>query len=294
MRVYPKFNRQRFLLDFIVASGPVIGMVDLQKMLFLYSQDQENFFYDFVPYLYGCYSLQANDDMDKLAKLGWVEINANSVCLKATPSVRTQQKDLIQKFLDKLGNTRGDELIRKVYTEYPYYAINSKIAKTILGKAEYQEIIKRKSDLQRDDQVLFTIGYEGKSLERYLNQIILNDIKLVCDVRKNPISRRFGFSKSILSKSLSKIGVEYQHIAALGISSAARKIAKDNNDYRSLFKDYRDSLESFDETIGTVEHQLRTKKRVALTCFESAAKDCHRHVLSDYLKIKKKYEVIDL
>ncbi|WP_348602891.1 DUF488 family protein [Bartonella tribocorum] len=43
----------------------------------------------------------------------------------------------------------------------------------------------------------FTIGYEGKSLENYLNCLLENNIKILCDVRKNPISRKYGFSKRL-------------------------------------------------------------------------------------------------
>ena len=32
-----------------------------------------------------------------------------------------------------------------------------------------------------------TIGYEGRSIDEYLNLLIKNNIKLLCDVRKNPI-----------------------------------------------------------------------------------------------------------
>ncbi len=42
---------------------------------------------------------------------------------------------------------------------------------------------------------VFTIGYAEKSLENYLNCFMENNSKALCNVRKNPISRKHGFSK---------------------------------------------------------------------------------------------------
>ncbi|WP_200885350.1 DUF488 family protein [Jejuia pallidilutea] len=52
-----------------------------------------------------------------------------------------------------------------------------------------------------NDITLFTIGYEGISLEHYLNKLIRNNIKLLCDVRKNALSMKYGFSKSQLKNA---------------------------------------------------------------------------------------------
>ncbi|WP_322789506.1 DUF488 domain-containing protein [Bartonella elizabethae] len=57
--------------------------------------------------------------------------------------------------------------------------------------------------------MFFTIGYEGKSLDHYLNCLIENNVKTLCDVRKNPISRKHCFSKRQLEKAISNIGIKY-------------------------------------------------------------------------------------
>ncbi|WP_375627098.1 DUF488 family protein [Bartonella sp. MU37NMGALS] len=72
----------------------------------------------------------------------------------------------------------------------------------------------------------FTIGYEGKSLENYLKSLIENNIKTLCDVRKNPISRKHGFSKRQLEKAVSNIDIEYMHMPELGIASEKRRNLK--------------------------------------------------------------------
>ncbi|WP_375668511.1 MULTISPECIES: DUF488 family protein [unclassified Bartonella] len=59
----------------------------------------------------------------------------------------------------------------------------------------------------------FTIGYERKSFENYFNQLIKNNIKLLYDIRKNPISRKYGFSKRQLEKVVNNIDIEYMAYA---------------------------------------------------------------------------------
>jgi uncharacterized protein (DUF488 family) len=59
---------------------------------------------------------------------------------------------------------------------------------------------------------LLTIGYEGKSLETYLNQLIKAGVTLLCDVRRNAVSRKYGFSKSTLSEARMRVGIDYEHL----------------------------------------------------------------------------------
>jgi uncharacterized protein (DUF488 family) len=128
--------------------------------------------------------------------------------------------------------------------------------------------------------VLFTIGYEGISIEKYLNTLIQNDIRVLCDVRNNPLSRKFGFSKSNLQHYLKNINIEYIHISELGIISEKRQNLETDADYTHLFKSYEKSLASKQEFLEKVYQLLSSKKRIALTCFEHDPLHCHRHVIS--------------
>ena len=54
-------------------------------------------------------------------------------------------------------------------------------------------------DAQRNREskaVLFTVGYEGRTLDAYLDLLIRNNVKILCDVRKNPFSMKYGFSRN--------------------------------------------------------------------------------------------------
>ena len=63
------------------------------------------------------------------------------------------------------------------------------------------------------------------------------------DVRKNPISRKKGFSKTKLSEQLKEHGIKYFHLPNLGIESSLRKTLsmKEPETYEKLF-DYYDRV----------------------------------------------------
>ena len=142
--------------------------------------------------------------------------------------------------------------------------------------------------------MLFTIGYEGISFEAYANQLIKNNVRLLCDVRRNPLSRKFGFSKSSLGMMLPRLGIVYLHIPELGIPSELRRSLDTEDDYARLFADYRKKLPAQSGSLAKVEQLLRQHKRIALTCFEKEHTSCHRHCVSDWLKKARSLEVCHL
>jgi uncharacterized protein (DUF488 family) len=112
---------------------------------------------------------------------------------------------------EQLPKVRGNRLVKLVYEQYPYYAINSRTAASIMDTTGIAQIRAVKERFKQTGRMLFTIGYEGITIEHYLNTLIKNGIQVLCDVRNNPLSRKFGFSKSSLQKYLGNIGIEYIH-----------------------------------------------------------------------------------
>lgn len=133
------------------------------------------------------------------------------------------------------------------------------------------------------EQVLFTIGYEGRSVETFINTLVEHDVRLLCDVRKNPLSRKFGFSKGKLEQITQTVGIQYVNIPSLGIDSAKRGSLKTTEDYYRLFEDYTESLMTRKPHLDEVHGLIQTHSRVALMCFEREACMCHRHVIRDYI-----------
>lgn len=144
---------------------------------------------------------------------------------------------------------------------------------------------------------IYTIGYEGSNIEDFVAFLAKNKIQCIADVRKNPVSRKKGFSKNKLAERLREKNIDYVHLPDLGVPSDWRKRAKAKLITRAkMFMDYKlkilpkekDALKNLREKI----HDERT----ALLCYEADACDCHRHfVVEALLKMeKKKPEIVDL
>ena len=130
-----------------------------------------------------------------------------------------------------------------------------------------------------------TIGYEGKNLEGYLNRLIVAGVTLLCDVRRNPLSRKYGFSKGTLTKGCEGVGIRYEHLPELGIASEERRELETQADYDALFATYRRvALPQQTKVLAQIGQWVNQGARVALTCFEALPEQCHRHCVADALQ----------
>ncbi|MEY8523462.1 DUF488 family protein [Lachnospiraceae bacterium 38-10] len=279
-RSLPTYKRQRFLLDFVKQLSADATTTDLQKLIFLHTKSGYSSYYDFIPYRYGPYSFQLAEDISILLQ--------NEFLIKKDARIYAKDSQ-VNENINNIDIKRGDLLIKKVYKNYPYYAINSEIVDRLFSSTELEKIKNGKNQLKQTMQVLFTIGYEGQSLETFINKLIKNDIRLLCDVRKNPLSRKFGFSKSKLQHILGTIGIQYVHIPELGIESQKRVNLKSISDYQQLFQEYETSLSKRQKYLDYVHLLLSNNIRIVLLCYEKEPEMCHRHVIRDY--IMEKYNI---
>lgn len=288
------FRRQKLLLTLLNAFGGHVSKIDLQKYLFLFTQtcEQEKS-YEFVPYTYGCFSFQSHADRRRLKEIGAIR-NVEDWQLASgeneyTSLLDSSDQKKIRSFAEKYKNIKGDDVIRYVYKAYPYYAINSQIARNIMSSEELDRIAQARP---RDGGYkFFTIGYEGRSFENYLNRLIKNNVKVLCDVRKNPSSRKYGFSRSVLSETLDTLGIEYVHMPELGIVSEKRQTLNTQDDYDRLFDDYENTtLQQNHNAVDKIFQMLLDKRRVAITCFEADPGMCHRSRIAKLLSKRPDWE----
>ena len=292
----PNYHRQRFLLALLRNSGGSLSKIDLQKLLFL-AQDYTNTeYYDFVPYHFGCYSFQAQSDIELFESRGWIKTVGHEILIldRCPEELLSRDESKLENFSQQFKNYRGKKLIRYVYEKYPYYAINSKMAANLLDTKTLEIVDMHGKQLKSRAKRLFTIGYEGISLEKYINQLITNDVRLLCDIRVNPFSRKFGFSKGTLSNVLPKLGIEYVHIPELGISSERRSGLETKSDYTRLFKVYKSDLLKKSDILNSVSDLFDSKKRIALTCFEKHPESCHRHIVSEHFETSRSLQTLHL
>lgn len=277
------YYRRKILLSLLENFDGQLNKTSLQKLLFIYTRWQEKKAFDFVPYKFGCYSFQANQDLKTLGKYGLVQesTKANSPqWIKSTnedftSTLNKTDKALMVKLKNAYNEMSREELIKYTYRNYPYFAIKSEIAHKVLTKTELEKVEQQKRAFS--ETKLFSIGYEGKSLEHYLNQLIINDVKLLCDVRKNSLSMKYGFSKSQLKHACENVGIAYIHIPELGIVSEKRQALNSLNDYQVLFSEYEKTVLVENRTyLLSIYDLLKKYGRVALTCFEATECMCHR------------------
>ena len=129
------------------------------------------------------------------------------------------------------------------------------------------------------DGLLATIGYEGRSYEAYFSKLLESGISRLCDVRRNPLSRKWGFSKRLLSQGCDELGIRYESFRELGIESAARANLGDRAAYERLFAQYEaTTLPRCRDTVDRIAGWIDAGERVAITCYERDSGDCHRPV----------------
>lgn len=278
------YYRRKILLALLEAFDNKLDKISLQKLLMLVSKQQLNPDFHFVPYKYGCYSFQATADLQTMTKYNQVVLQGNDWVKtdneKYLLSLKDRDRQAIRYIKQMYGSKTSDELIRLTYIKYPQLAINSVVAKDKLTADEYRKVIEAKP--QSNKTILFTIGYEGVSLEEYINKLIVNDVKVLCDVRKNSYSMKFGFSKSQLQAACNGVGIEFIHIPQLGIDSDKRQELNTQSDYDKLFSQYRaDVLTQTKAYQDKLINLLSKNKRIALTCYEANICQCHRKHLAD-------------
>lgn len=257
--------------------------ISLQKALFLFSreQDKESRAYSFVPYKYGCFSFNANHDINVLEKTGYLSSKDKEIYVTNPGNYAFElslfDAGILQAIYDKYKDFTDDDFIDYTYKMFPYYAINSEIAHKHLNEEQMEDVRQKDHRKTFTNHTLYTIGYEGRSLEEYLNILLIRGVRVLCDVRKNAYSQKYGFSKAQLQPACEGVGIRYIHIPELGIESNQRQSLNTQHDYDLLFEQYRNTvLAVSDAYLDRIVDLIDTNQRVALTCFEKDVNQCHR------------------
>ena len=279
------YYRRKILLNLIYHFGNTgVTKTRLQKLLFILCDKADKNYYDFAPSKSGCFSFLANKDLSTLANYYKLIGETEKKWVTGTnqpPQLMMNEEKLISELIDEFKSVSESKLIYYFYTQNPYFLVNRQRLinedQKKIAKKEKRKIEKKK------DKEIFTIGYESKSIDFYLNELVENNIKMLCDVRKNPLSMKYGFSKKQLSNYCKKVGVDYMHIAGLGIDSEKRQNLNSKKDYKILFNEYEKSLSTKSELLTQVEQLLHKYVRIALTCFEKDHESCHRSCITNFL-----------
>jgi uncharacterized protein (DUF488 family) len=215
------FYRRKILLALLQLFEGQLDKIRLQQLLFLFSIKQANTTYDFVPHNYGACSFSANADLTTMAAKGLlVESEKYFTKLDTINYLQLLKPDDLNHLRQTkaaYGEMTTNMLMKHTFIRYPFYAINSLAAVDLLDKDELEQVKAAKP--HGTETILFTIGYEGISLEAYLVRLLKNDVKVLVDVRNNPLSMKFGFSKPSLKKILRRPGHSIHAFSGSGHTS---------------------------------------------------------------------------
>ncbi|AKC06693.1 MULTISPECIES: DUF488 family protein [Rhizobium/Agrobacterium group] len=142
-------------------------------------------------------------------------------------------------------------------------------------------------------KIVYTIGYEGTDIERFVETLTTVGVEVVADVRAVPLSRKKGFSKNSLREHLESAGIKYLAMQELGDPKEGREAAKAGNfdSFRTIYSAHVDKS----ECAAAVEKlvALSEEKAVCLLCFERDPKTCHRFIVGERMSVFG-YEMVHL
>lgn len=269
-------NRQKILLSMLKLAGRPVGRVELVKWCFLlrYESPSEggSSFYDFVPYKLGPFSFALSQEMQKLDSMGYVSQNDHAWNLNldlfgGTTEIHSAIEQGVRAIVSEFSKLSNDDLLNYVYDRYPAFTVNS----------ERQKLACR----TKTKVAVYTAGYEGISVDGFLNMLVTRGIERLIDVRSNPIARRYGFHKSTLQRLLSGLNIEYIHFAELGIESKIRQNNPFAGDRGKMFDEYECSTLANQKKAVEDVAKLVNERPSVLVCMEAEPACCHRSRLAN-------------
>jgi len=289
----PLFRRHKILLGVLLQAPHNPTRMELMKWLFLLKKEtflsSDSTFYDFIPYKFGPFSFTVYRDLEELARFGYfegkeirIQPSLLSDAYRNFQSLPEVFQTAVKSILTQYGRLSLSRLIHSIYDRYPWFASRSKLK----GKPTPPN----KSCVP----AAFTSGYEGTSIDSFFRKLMKEGIERIIDVRNNPVSRKYGFSKVALAKLSEELDFEYIHFPDLGIPPSNRRSLVTFEDYQNLMTHYETSiLPRVPEARSQAALLLQDRPSV-LVCFESDQRCCHRSRLASALSADTGLKVIHL
>ena len=132
--------------------------------------------------------------------------------------------------------------------------------------------------------MLSTIGYEGASPADFIQTLKVAGVEFVIDIRDRAQSRRPGFSKTALERTLAEAGIGYLHLRELGDPKEGREAAR-AGDMELFQKTFRGVLRTTEAQAALEVIALASESRsTCLLCYERDYRNCHRKLVSDKIE----------
>ncbi|HSW47284.1 MAG TPA: DUF488 family protein [Phycisphaerae bacterium] len=277
-------RRQKTILAILAEYGRPVPATVLVKLAFLLRREtvlkEDAVFYDFVPHLYGPFSFALYRELDGLQRDDLVTRTDEQLMLNVLQmaTIRERISELagevrsaVGAVVRKYGRSSLRDLLRDVYTRYPWYATHSErvdLRPMSLGERPLAP------------PAVYTAGYQDKSVDGFFDGMLRAGIQAIMDVRANPISRKYGFARSSIRSIAEKLGLDYSHLPRLGIPSVHRVGLSDEASYARLLDSYESKMLPCRQADVEELARLVSAKPSVLVCMERDVRCCHRSRLA--------------
>ena len=278
-------TREKIVLKLLSCFPEPLEKISLVKFVFLLRHQTMlkamNSFYDFVPYKFGPFSFTLYRELKRLSDNNLVVLKDTTVALSQlgksllpqnTESLSSAASTAIADVVSDFKGYDTNTLKKHVYRSHPWFTVNSEnISSRLLSRTQPDQ----------SNRLICTVGYEGKSIDTFMNDLLKEDIRVLIDVRANALSRKYGFSKRQLSSICQKLEIEYLHERSLGISSKERRHLGSRQSYRILFERYGKRINTDDHDSVRLVSEVMERTPSAMMCFEKDNQSCHRTSLAN-------------
>ncbi len=287
------FTREKIVLKLLNQLPQPVSQPVFVNLVFLLRHETPlrnmSSFYDFVPYKYGPFSFTLYRELERLISNGYVrEVEGKLASLQSVAfagPLAPLGKATVRYVVGNYGNTSREAILEDVSRRYPWFALNSELPQRHSASLEPP---------LGAQPAAYTSGYEGMSVETFFNRLLKQGIRLLIDVRANPVSRKYGFAGSRLRQFCEQLGLSYRHEPCLGIPRWARSDLNDVASYRRLFRHYEESILSAQSKKIVELGSIMSAIPSVLVCFEKDVDRCHRGCLAPYIARESGLQVIHL
>lgn len=193
--------------------------------------------------------------------------------------------------------------------------INFQVAAIIGGIAlgrqpEFLKIILERGISQHDEagvlrrqflnDTVFTIGYQGRDIENFIDVLKKNGIEFLVDARFSAESQyKPEFSKAVLKRELERNNIKYEHRPEFGLPYLIQNPYKEGALGYQCLKQWYTWYVNAETKFGEFIEHLKKSGKVALMCMERYAKPmreqryaCHRDILADLILGYKSSDIL--
>ena len=141
------------------------------------------------------------------------------------------------------------------------------------------------------NDTIFTIGYQGKNTEQFINLLKENEIELLLDARFSSESQyKPEFSGNVLERELIRNNVHYVHKKELGLPYIIQNPYKEGALSYKCVKQWYEWHINDNTNFEKLIELIKTSGKTAIMCMEAYAKPqgeqryaCHRDILTDLI-----------